>query len=376
MLHGGPDVSGETRTGTGNGLRTGIITLALALGVPGAAQAGLEFCNQTGANASVAIGYKGSGGWVSEGWWNVDAGSCKTVISRDLSLSHYYWRAESSELSWSHANYMFCTSDEAFTIVGDEDCAARGYDRVGFNEIEMTGYTSFTMNLTNEGDGRRDNQSGGRDPEEDIVYPDERPAPYDSAASDVVTDPIGTHGEPYSISGILSHCDVLDAGIQCTILADGWIYVADSYAPTPLPLLEDLLNAGENRPIRVAGDLMDYVGQQANVTIREYASGNPDAFSVERDLMRGWWTSLDDPSYEVAIFGSMFEEYYAGHPDPAAFMFYQWGCDSAHEGQMAFQLVSWDGEEQRCAAIEYVDDQNMSIWVAGTMKPLRFHRTH
>tara|TARA_R100000322_G_scaffold94439_5_gene59037 strand:+ start:81703 stop:82779 length:1077 start_codon:yes stop_codon:yes gene_type:complete len=358
-------------------LKIRAIALALALAAPGAAQAGLEFCNQTGANASVAIGYKGSGGWVSEGWWNVDAGACKTVISRDLDLSHYYWRAESTDLSWSHANYMFCTTDEAFTIVGDEDCAARGYDREGFNELEMTGYTSFTMNLTNEGDGRTGNlNGGGRDPEENIVYPDENPAQYDSAASDVVIDPVGTHGEPYSITGILSHCDVLDNGIQCTILADGWIYVADSYSPTPLPMLEDLLNAGENRAIQISGDLMDYAGQQANVTIREYSFGNPDAYSVERGLMQGWWTSVDDASYELVIYGSMFEEYYSGNPDLAAFMFYQWGCDSAFDGQIAFQLVSWDGNEQRCASIEYVDDASMSIWVAGTMKPLRFRRAN
>jgi uncharacterized membrane protein len=172
--------------------------LAVAAIAPTSALAGLEFCNQTGASASIAIGYKAPDGWTSEGWWNIGASECKTVVSRELDKSHYYWRAESSDLSWTHDTYMFCTSEEVFTIVGDDDCGPRGYDREGFNEIETEGYSTFTMNLTNTGGVQNDFvYEGPRDPEEDIVYPDEE---YDSAASDVVADPPGTHGEPYSIS--------------------------------------------------------------------------------------------------------------------------------------------------------------------------------
>lgn len=345
----------------------------------GTAQAGLEFCNKTDVTASVAIGYKGDQGWTSEGWWNVDAGDCKTVVSGDLDKSHYYWRAESSGNSWSHAKFMFCTSEDEFTIVGDADCDGRGYAREGFNEIKLEGKTAFTMNLTPAKSSASSGKSASvvagpsGDPEENIVYPDE-PEEYDSAASDVVTDPPGTHGEPYSITGILSHCDVLDAGIQCTVVADGWLYTADSYSPTPMPLLEEMLNSGTAVPITISGDLMDYAGRQANVTIREYQLGYADAFSAERDLMQGFWRSVDDPSYEVTIYGTSFEEYYGGAPDLMAFMTYQWGCDSAFDGQIAFQLVSWDGNEQRCFAIEYMDTNEMSIWAAGTMAPMTFRR--
>ena len=330
---------------------------------PAAALAELSFCNDTGVGVSVAVGYSGPGDWTSEGWWNVEPGACAVAIPGDLDKSHYYYRVESLDVNFDHDSYMFCAADRAFTIVGDTGCEARGHRREGFNEIRTGGQASYTVSI-----------GPGRDPEEDIIYPDEEVG-HDSAASDVVMDPPGTHGEPYSITGILSHCDVFDAGMQCTVLSDGWLYTTDSYGPTPLPLLEEIMETGRNVPITIRGDLMDYAGAQANVTIRDYTLGYPDAYTVERDMMEGFWTSADDRTYQVLIHGSMFEEYYDGRPDMAAFMFYQWGCDSAFDGQIAFQLVSWDGNEQRCAAIEYVEPGRMSIWVAGTMRPLSFFRT-
>lgn len=350
-----------------------VIIAILAIIAPAAAQAGLEFCNKTDSSASVAIGYNTADGWTSEGWWNIDAGTCKTVVSADLSRAHYYWRAESSELSWTHANYMFCTSDDAFTIVGDENCAARGYDREGFNEIDTEGYATFTMNLTHSGDGREDNiaNQAQRDPEEDIVYPDEE---YDSAASDVVSDPPGTHGEPYTITGILSHCDWYDAGLGCTVLADGWSYVASSYDPTPVYLLEELEALGPNVPITISGDMISYDGTEAMVTIRDYSLANPDIYQNTRQSLQGFWQSEEDPNFEVLIHGSTYEEYYQQMPDIPLMMHFQNGCPGNPSNGIAFQLASRDGSEDRCVLVSFVDGSNLELFVAGTMRPLYFHR--
>lgn len=349
------------------------LLVAGAACLPSVAQAGLEFCNQTGLSASVAIGYKSADGWMSEGWWNIDAGACKTVISRDLDKTHYYWRAESRDLSWSHANFMFCTSDEVFTILGDEDCTARGYDREGFNEIETEGFTTFTMNLTHTGDGREDNiaDHGPRDPEEGIVYPDE---PYDSAASDVVADPPGTHGEPYTITGILSRCDWYDAGVGCTVLADGWSYVASSYDPTPVAVLEELEALGTNVPITISGDMMFYEGTEATVTISDYSFAQPDVFQTTRQAIQGYWQSEDDANYEVLIHGSSFEEYYQQMPDMPLLMHFQTGCPDNPSSGTAFRLVSRDGGEDRCVLVSHVDASSLELFVAGTMRPLYFQR--
>ncbi len=103
--------------------------LALAFAAPLPALADVRFCNDTDAVVSVAMGYKGARDWTSEGWWNIDAGECKSITVGNGPKTHYYYRVESQEIDFDHPDYMFCTSDEEFTIVGDTDCEARGYDR-------------------------------------------------------------------------------------------------------------------------------------------------------------------------------------------------------------------------------------------------------
>ncbi|MDG1532180.1 MAG: DUF1036 domain-containing protein, partial [Paracoccaceae bacterium] len=42
------------------------------------ANAGLEICNTTGDVQEISIGYKGDGGWTSEGWWLIEPSKCAT----------------------------------------------------------------------------------------------------------------------------------------------------------------------------------------------------------------------------------------------------------------------------------------------------------
>ena len=56
----------------------------LALGLAGTAEAGLEICNNTSLEQTVAIGYKGDTDWTSEGWWNIAPGACSTLVDGDL----------------------------------------------------------------------------------------------------------------------------------------------------------------------------------------------------------------------------------------------------------------------------------------------------
>ena len=109
---------------------------ATGLALPVAAQAGLEVCNDTDLRQSVAIGYEAPGGvWTSEGWWEVLAGECTTVLGGDLPLTHYYWRATTGDEDFPAEDYYFCSSDDVFTIVGDTNCEVRGYTREPFSEI-------------------------------------------------------------------------------------------------------------------------------------------------------------------------------------------------------------------------------------------------
>ncbi|MDF0600568.1 DUF1036 domain-containing protein [Psychromarinibacter sp. C21-152] len=117
----------------------------------GTAQAALQFCNETDDIQSVAIGYQGASAWTSEGWWNIDPGACATVVGGDLTKRYYYYRSEVNGGDFPGEGYMFCTTPEEFEIVGDTDCASRGYDSESFREID-TGETAtdFTFTLTAE----------------------------------------------------------------------------------------------------------------------------------------------------------------------------------------------------------------------------------
>ena len=72
--------------------RAGILCLACALLVLFAVPAAADFrlCNNTGSRVGIAIGYKDSEGWSTEGWWNLVARSCETLVKGQLGARFYY----------------------------------------------------------------------------------------------------------------------------------------------------------------------------------------------------------------------------------------------------------------------------------------------
>jgi uncharacterized membrane protein len=116
--------------------------------LPAVAHAGLEVCNQTNVNRWLAVGYhdEANDSWTSEGWWELEPGSCATPIEGDLTKQFYYYRAEDPNEEFEGEDYVFCTVDDAFTIVGDQDCEARGYETGNFREVD-TGEVETTYTL-------------------------------------------------------------------------------------------------------------------------------------------------------------------------------------------------------------------------------------
>jgi uncharacterized membrane protein len=338
-----------------------------------AAQAGLEFCNNSDETVSVAIGYNDGGTWTSEGWWSAGSGECTTVVGGDLTRRYYYWRATSATHSWERDDqrYMFCTSPKAFTIAGDENCEGRGYRREPFNEIDLDGATSFTMTLNGGGGAPMpgpDAPMTSTDPEEQIEY--DEPAAGDPGFGAAP----GTFGEPFSITGMLSHCDWYDAGLGCTVLADGWSYVATSYDNTPEDTLVALDGLGVNVPITISGDMISFEGSEALVTIRVWQQAGRDPYANVRAGLQGFWTSSDDTSYQLLIHGASFEEFSGGLPQNAYTMHFREGCPDAPGDGAAFQLIARDGREDRCAFVSGLSGGAIELFVAGTMRPLTFRR--
>ncbi len=90
---------------------------ALALGFliflasAGPAAADFRLCNNTSSRVGIAVGYKDGQGWTTEGWWNLPARSCETVLKGNLVARYYYVYAIDYDRGgeWMGQAYM-CTS--------------------------------------------------------------------------------------------------------------------------------------------------------------------------------------------------------------------------------------------------------------------------
>ncbi len=113
------------------------------------AKADFRLCNNTGSRVGVSLGYKDAEGWTTEGWWNVSARSCETLLRGALVARYYYIYAVDYDRGgeWSGHAFM-CSREKEFTIRGTENCLARGYDRTGYFEVDTVEQRSWTVQLT------------------------------------------------------------------------------------------------------------------------------------------------------------------------------------------------------------------------------------
>jgi uncharacterized membrane protein len=115
-----------------------IIALAATVFSLAAAPAHADFrlCNSTENRVSVAIAYTDGSNWVSEGWWNLKASGCDTLVRGPLAAEYYYvYAMDERGAEWKGKAFM-CTRDHEFRISGRADCFVRGFDRTGFFEVD------------------------------------------------------------------------------------------------------------------------------------------------------------------------------------------------------------------------------------------------
>ncbi len=118
-------------------------------GFASVAHADFRVCNGTQNLVGVAIGYRASEGWISEGWWQVPASSCATLIEGELQSRYYYLYAEDAARGgrWT-GDINMCVAENEFKIVGVDDCFARGYQRMGFKEYDTGRQGSWMVQLS------------------------------------------------------------------------------------------------------------------------------------------------------------------------------------------------------------------------------------
>jgi uncharacterized membrane protein len=138
-----------------------IVTVALAAALVAVsalpAKADFRLCNNTGSRVGVALGYKDAEGWTTEGWWNVSARSCESLLRGALVARYYYIYAVDYDRGgeWSGHAFM-CSREKEFTIRGTDNCLARGYDRTGFFEVDTSEQRSWTVQLTDSAEQKPD----------------------------------------------------------------------------------------------------------------------------------------------------------------------------------------------------------------------------
>jgi uncharacterized membrane protein len=126
--------------------------LAMVAGSAGAARADLRICNTTQSRIGVALGFFDGQNWTTEGWWNLKPSSCETLLKGKLPQQFYYVHAVDYDRGgeWGGSVKM-CVRDREFTINGNRNCLARGFDQVGFFEVDTGQQENWTVELRDPG---------------------------------------------------------------------------------------------------------------------------------------------------------------------------------------------------------------------------------
>jgi len=116
------------------------------------ATADFRICNDTKSLVGIALGYRESAKWVTEGWWQIPSETCASLVDGDLNSRFYYLYAEDADRGGQWRGDIFmCTSDREFRIDGVQDCFARGHKRTGFFEVDTSNKDSWMVRLTESG---------------------------------------------------------------------------------------------------------------------------------------------------------------------------------------------------------------------------------
>lgn len=119
---------------------------------------GLILCNRTQYLVWAASGRLQEDAFQSTGWLPVPAAECTQVINSNLTDRFYFYYAEAVHEDgrpvrdagrskiWG-GDKTLCTKPTRFTISGDENCSARGFEQRGFVQIDTGAAQRWKVNL-------------------------------------------------------------------------------------------------------------------------------------------------------------------------------------------------------------------------------------
>jgi uncharacterized membrane protein len=95
-----------------------VVLISICVGVfPSFAHADFKLCNRSEMPIYTAIKYNNGTMWITEGWWRLWPGDCKTPLRGNIDQKYYYVYANSSDdfFVWKGDSYG-CVRDEPFTM--------------------------------------------------------------------------------------------------------------------------------------------------------------------------------------------------------------------------------------------------------------------
>ena len=129
-------------------MRLILLAFALLLAATAPAAAGFNVCNKGAHAAKVALGRFNGRDWESDGWWTVKPKDCAKLLIGTLEARYYYLYATDGRLGSWDGTHGFCVANGRFAIVGRTGCAARGYDRKGFFQVDTGNAPDYTHKLS------------------------------------------------------------------------------------------------------------------------------------------------------------------------------------------------------------------------------------
>ncbi|MGZ5988106.1 MAG: DUF1036 domain-containing protein [Rhizomicrobium sp.] len=126
-----------------------VIALAVLIFAAGPADAGLSVCNKSAHMVKVAVGHFNGTRWASEGWWQVATKKCVEVVTGRLDARYYYlYATDGASGTWDGGTNFCVGATDKFAVVGRGACAAHGFDRRGFFEIDTGNQLNWTQALS------------------------------------------------------------------------------------------------------------------------------------------------------------------------------------------------------------------------------------
>ncbi len=348
-------------------MRLGLAATAL-IAMTGTAAAELRVCNDSGVKRSLAIGYSDNGVWTSEGWWNIEAGDCAVPIPGPLRQRYIYWRATTAGEEFAHENFLFCVTPDPFTIVGDTDCTARGYDEAGFRVVDTgTEARDFTLTIP------------VTLPAPDRTAP-AAPPPAGLAGPIPADGPAfapGTHGEPFTETALMQDCGATDEGFVCILYLAGTRFAAYEAGAPDRSIIAALVPLAPNTPVEISGDIVTYGDITAEVLLSRIAPGPTDPKAALRRALQGDWVSTDDGGYTAVIRGAEIVEAYAGEVTSVSTFVLDTACGDGTAGEgdiLTLREMGGDPMDARCWAIETVTADALTVFFLPRGNILSFRR--